>query len=58
MACISKRAGYRAERSEIWDPWKIVINIWGTFELVGFKVILCSFGARVSKWPVTPKGRS
>ena len=38
------------------DPWTIVINIWGTFELVGFKVILGSFGALVSKWPVSRKG--
>ena len=56
MACISKRAGHRAKRSEIWDSWTIVINIWGTFELVGFKVILGSFGALVSKWPVSRKG--
>ncbi len=37
---ISKMAGYRAKRSEIWDSWTKVINIWGTFELEGLNVIL------------------
>ncbi len=49
MACISKMAGYREKRSENWDSWTIVINIWGIFELVGFKVIYGSFGALVSR---------
>ena len=49
MVCISKMAGHRAKRSEIWDSWTIVVNIWGTFELVGFEVILGSFGACISK---------
>ena len=55
MAGISKMAGHRGKRSEIWDLWTIVINIWVTFELVGFKVIWGSFGALVSKWPVSRK---
>ncbi len=29
--------------------------MWGTFDHVVFKVILGSFGALVSKWPVTRK---
>ena len=29
--------------------------MWGTFDLVWFKVIVVSFSALVSKWPVSPK---
>ncbi len=52
MACISKRAGSRVNWSEIWDSWTLVTHLWGTFDLVGFKVNLGSFGGPVSKWPV------
>ncbi len=38
---------------EIWDSWILVIHIWGTFDLVVVKVILGSFSALVSEWPVT-----
>ncbi len=55
MACNSKMAGRRAIRSEIWESGVIVTRIWGTFDLLVFKVILGSFGAFVSKWPVTQK---
>ncbi len=51
MACISKTAGSRA-KSEIWDLWTLVTHMSGTFDLVGFNVILGSFGALVLKWPV------
>ncbi len=40
MPCISKAAGRRAKRSEIWDSWIPVTHTWGTFDLVGFNVIL------------------
>ncbi len=33
----------------------VVIRIWGTFDLLVFKVIWGSFNALVSKWPVTRK---
>ncbi len=39
-ALVSIMAGHRAKWSEICDSWTIVINIWGSCELVGFKVIL------------------
>ncbi len=55
MICISKTDGRRAKQTEIWDPGILVTKIWGTFGLVGFKVILGSFGALVSKLPVSQK---
>ncbi len=55
MAFISKRAGRRAKRSEIWDSWTLITHVWGTFDLVGFKVILGWFGALVSKCPISQK---
>ncbi len=51
----SKMAGRRAKWSEMWDSWILVTQIWATFDLVGFEVILGSFGALVSKWPLTRK---
>ena len=56
-ACMLKRDGRGAKRSEIWDSGTIVINIWGTFELVGFMVIWGLFRLRalVSELPVTQK---
>ncbi len=57
MACNSKIAGCRMKRSEIWESWVVVVCIWGTFDLLVLKVILGSFGALVSKWPVTRKWR-
>ncbi len=39
MACNSKIAERREKVSEIWDSWILVTHIWGTFDLVGFKVI-------------------
>ncbi len=56
MACNSKTARRRAKRSEIWDSWILVTYIWGTYDMVVFKVILGSFGALVSKRPVSRKG--
>ena len=41
--------------SEILESWIIVICIPGTYGLLVFKVNLGSFGALVSKWPVTGK---
>ena len=56
MACNSKLARPTAKLSEIWDSWILVTKIWGTFDLVGFKVILGSFSALVSEWPVKMAG--
>ncbi len=55
MASISKMAGRRAKTTEIWESGILVTHIWGTFDLVGFKVILGSIGALMSKWPVSQK---
>ena len=33
----------------------LVTHMWSTFALAVFKVILTSFCASISKWPVTPK---
>ncbi len=52
---IMETAGRRAKRNKIWDLGTLVTHMWCTFDLVVFKVILRSFGACVSKWPVTPK---
>ncbi len=41
--------GVGAKRTEIWDPWTLVTQIRGTFDLVVFKVILVSFGYKNSK---------
>ncbi len=51
--------GYLWPYSEIWDSVVPFIHILGTFDLIGLKVILGSFGARFlffSKWPVIKKG--
>ncbi len=56
MTYISKRTGLRAKQSEIWDSWTLVAHMWGTFDLVGFKVIwghmvhLSQNGLYVEKW--------
>ena len=55
MASNSKTTGRRAKRSGIWVSWILVTHIWGTYDLVVFKGILESFGAFVSKWPVSRK---
>ncbi len=49
IACVSKTAGRRVKRSEIWDSWILVTHVCDTFDLVGFKVILGSFGTLFSK---------
>ncbi len=48
-------AGHRVARTEIRDTGALVTHIWGIFDLVLLKVILMSFGALASKWPVTLK---
>ncbi len=53
MARNSETADGRAKRSEIWDLGVDVKCIRGTFDLVVFQVILGSFSAFVSKWPLT-----
>ncbi len=54
-ADILEMAMRRAKLSEIWESGLVVTCIWGTFDLLVFKVILGSFIALVSKWPVTQK---
>ncbi len=55
MACNSKMAGLRAKHSEICDSGIAVICTEGTFDLSVFNVILSSFGAVVSIWPLARK---
>ncbi len=55
MVCISKTAGRRAKQNGIWDAWLLVTHIWGTFDLLVFKVISGHSAHFFSKWPVTPK---
>ena len=55
LACDSKMAANRAKWSEICDSGDVTISIWGTFDLLVFKVIWGSFGVIVSKWPGTRK---
>ncbi len=56
IPCISKTAGQRAKLTEIWElDITSYAYIWGTFDLVWFKVLLGSFGALASKWPVSQK---
>ncbi len=45
----------RAKRTKNWNSGTLVPHTWCTFHLVMFKVILVSFGALVSKWPITKK---
>ncbi len=49
---IMETASRRAKLTKIWDSGISVTHMWGTFDLVVFKLILGSFGALVSKWPV------
>ena len=51
VASNSKTAGHRGKWSEISGV--VVVCIWGTFDLLVFKVILWSFHALVSRYPVT-----
>ncbi len=56
MACKSKVAGRRAKRTEIWGSGTLqTYRVMGYIDLVGFKVILESFGALVLKWPLARK---
>ena len=50
-------AGRRAKWTDIWETWVQVpvTHIWGTLDLIVFKVILGLFGALVWKWSVTRK---
>ena len=55
MSCNSKTAGHKVKWSKIWDSGVVVACIWGTFDFLPFNVILESFSALVSKWPVIQK---
>ena len=39
IANILKMASRRAKRGEIWDPGVLLKHIWGTFDVLAFKVI-------------------
>ncbi len=41
------------EGHEIRDSGVVVVCIWGTFDRLILKIVSGSFGAVVSKWPVT-----
>ncbi len=45
----SKR-GHRLKRIDVYDSWMPVVNIWGSINLLFFKVVLDSFSAPVSTW--------
>ncbi len=51
-------AGFRAKQTEIWHLGILVTHICGVTLTLVFKVIWGSFGAFVSKWPVTQNGWS
>ena len=55
MACNSNTTGRRGKQTEIWESGTLATHILGTFDLVGFNVILGSFSAVVLQWPVTRK---
>ena len=52
---IMETAGRRGKRNKIWDSGTLVTHMWCTFEPSSVQGHLRSFGACVSKWPVTPK---
>ncbi len=52
---VTRKRLFVERNSEIWALWILVTHVWGTVDLAGFKVILRSFGALFSKWPVTQK---
>ncbi len=55
--CISEMANRRAKCGVNFGTQVLVVTcIWGTFDLLAFKVILGSFSEFLSKWPVTRKG--
>ncbi len=56
MCDILKMAYPRAKRSEMCDSGILVTHTWSIFDFVVFKVILGSFGAFVTKLPVSRKG--
>ncbi len=53
MTSNAKTVHRKVKRGEIWALWILVTHALGTFDLVGFQVVLGSFGALVSKWHVT-----
>ncbi len=55
MGCSSKTAGSRVKQNEIWNLVLVVVRTLGAFNLLVFKVVLGSFGAVGSKWPVSGK---
>ena len=58
FAYMSKRAGHRAKRNQIWDSGVVAQHTWGTFDHLVVKIILGHFDAPVSKWPVTRTWRT
>ncbi len=54
MACNSKAAGHRSKRTGIWDSGRLATHMWYLWPFSG-QGLFWSFGAIVSKCPVTPK---
>ncbi len=50
-----KTAGHGVKGNEIWDSGIVVVCIWGTFDILVFKVALGSLCVLVSKWTLTRK---
>ena len=50
--------GRRAKRGENWYFGVFVVCIRGTFDILVFKVILGSFNAVVTEWPVPRKRKA
>ena len=55
MACNSKTVVVEQTGVKFGDSVTLVTRIWGTFDLVGFKVIVGSFSTLFSKCLVTQK---
>ena len=49
----SKMIGRRVKLIEIWNSGALALHIWGTCDLVVYKVIWGTFGVLVAKWPAT-----
>ena len=55
MTCNSNVAGRRAQ--SVWETGIVFVCIWGTFDLLVFKVILGLFGALSQSVSGTPLGK-
>ncbi len=46
-------ANHSVKQSETWESGAVEENIWNTFDLTVLKVTSGSFGAFITKWPLT-----